>query len=94
MIIINNDGGGIFRILPGNDNSKLFKTYFETKHGRSAKVLAKDFGFDYYAANSVESLTKALTIFFETSNSPQLLEIFTPSKENSEILLAYFDALK
>ena len=94
MIIINNDGGGIFRILPGNDNSKLFETYFETKHGRSAKVLAKDFGFDYYAANSVESLRKALTIFFEASNSPQLLEIFTPSKENSEILLAYFDALK
>ena len=94
MIVINNDGGGIFRILAGNDNSKLFKTYFETKHGRSAKVLAKDFGFDYYAANSIESLSKALPSFFEASNSPQLLEIFTPSEENSKILLAYFDAIK
>jgi 2-succinyl-5-enolpyruvyl-6-hydroxy-3-cyclohexene-1-carboxylate synthase len=56
--------------------------------------LAKDFGFDYYAANSIESLSKALPSFFEASNSPQLLEIFTPSEENSKILLAYFDALK
>ena len=93
IIVINNDGGGIFRILPGNDNSKLFKTYFETKHGRSAKRLAKDFGFNYYAANSVESLSKALPLFFDASNLPQLLEIFTPSDENSKILLDYFDAL-
>jgi 2-succinyl-5-enolpyruvyl-6-hydroxy-3-cyclohexene-1-carboxylate synthase len=94
MIIINNDGGGIFRILPGNDNSKLFKTYFETKHGRSAEGLAKDFRFDYHTANSVESLSKALPVFFKASNSPQLLEVFTPSEDNSKILLAYFDALK
>ena len=93
MIVINNGGGGIFRILPGNDNSKLFETYFETKHGRSAKGLAKDFGFNYYAANSIESLSKALPLFFEASNLPQLLEIFTPSDENSKILLNYFDTL-
>ena len=34
IIVINNNGGGIFRILPGNDNSELFETYFETKHHR------------------------------------------------------------
>ncbi len=94
MIIINNDGGGIFRILPGNDDSKLFRTYFETKHGRSAEGLAKDFRFDYHTANSVDSLSKALPVFFKASNSPQLLEVFTPSEDNSKILLAYFDALK
>ena len=94
IIVINNDGGGIFRILPGNDKSKLFETFFETKHGRSAKALSEGFGWNYNSANSSESLTKILPTFFNSSQQPQLLEVFTPSAENGEILLAYFEALK
>ena len=94
IIVINNDGGGIFRILPGNDNSKLFETFFETKHGHSAKALSVGFGWNYNSANSSESLTKILPTFFNSSQQPQLLEVFTPSTENGEILLAYFEALK
>ena len=94
IIVINNDGGGIFRILPGNDNSKLFETFFETKHGQSAKALAEGFGLNYNTANSSEALTKILPSFFNSSKQPQLLEVFTPSKINDQILLAYFDALK
>tara|TARA_Y200000002_G_scaffold372046_1_gene369403 strand:- start:557 stop:1132 length:576 start_codon:yes stop_codon:yes gene_type:complete len=94
IIVINNDGGGIFRILPGNDNSKLFETFFETKHGQSAKALAEGFGLNYNTANSSEALTEILPSFFNSSKQPQLLEVFTPSKINDQILLAYFDALK
>ena len=32
IIIVNNRGGGIFRILPGNKNSENFSTFFETNH--------------------------------------------------------------
>jgi 2-succinyl-5-enolpyruvyl-6-hydroxy-3-cyclohexene-1-carboxylate synthase len=94
IIVINNDGGGIFRILPGNDNSKLFETFFETKHGHNAKALSEGFGWNYNSANSSESLTKILPTFFNSSQQPQLLEVFTPSAENGEILLSYFEALK
>ncbi|MEC8134385.1 MAG: thiamine pyrophosphate-binding protein, partial [Bacteroidota bacterium] len=94
IIVINNDGGGIFRILPGNDKSKLFETFFETKHGRSAKAFSEGFGWNYNYANSSDSLTKILPTFFNSSHQPQLLEVFTPSAENGEILLAYFEALK
>lgn len=94
IIVINNDGGGIFRILPGNDNSKLFETFFEAKHGHSAKAMSEGFGWDYNSANSSESLTKILPTFFNSSQKPQLLEVFTPFAENGEILLAYFEALK
>jgi 2-succinyl-5-enolpyruvyl-6-hydroxy-3-cyclohexene-1-carboxylate synthase len=31
IILINNGGGGIFRILPGR-RKRLFYTYFETSH--------------------------------------------------------------
>ena len=93
LIVINNSGGGIFRILPGNDNSELFETYFETKHNRNAKALATDFGFAYSSANSEQTLTLALAEFFKSSSSPKLLEIFTPSSQNDKILLSYFDQI-
>ena len=93
IIIINNSGGGIFRILPGNDNSELFKTYFETKHNRNAKALATDFGFAYSSANSEQTLALTLAEFFKSSSCPKLLEIFTPSSQNDKILLSYFDQI-
>ena len=93
LIVINNSGGGIFRILPGNDNSELFETYFETKHNRNAKALATDFGFAYSSANSEQTLTLALAEFFKSASSPKLLEIFTPSSQNDKILLSYFDQI-
>lgn len=93
IIVINNNGGGIFRILPGNDNSELFETYFETKHHRSAKTLAQDFGFTYSSADSIATLNDALFAFFDDNSTPKLLEIFTPYSENDKILLSYFDQL-
>jgi 2-succinyl-5-enolpyruvyl-6-hydroxy-3-cyclohexene-1-carboxylate synthase len=93
IIVINNNGGGIFRILPGNDNSELFETYFETKHHRSAKTLAQDFGFTYNSADSIATLNDALFAFFDDNSTPKLLEIFTPYSENDKILLSYFDQL-
>jgi 2-succinyl-5-enolpyruvyl-6-hydroxy-3-cyclohexene-1-carboxylate synthase len=93
IIVVNNNGGGIFRILPGNDNSELFETYFETKHQRSAKTLAQDFGFTYSSADSIATLNDALFTFFNDNNTPKLLEIFTPYSENDKILLSYFDQL-
>ena len=94
IIVINNDGGGIFRILPGNDNSDIFKTFFETKHGRSAKLISIDNGFNYNSANSSSTLKEKLSQFFIQSDKPQVLEIFTPSEINDKILLEYFEVLK
>ena len=94
IIVINNDGGGIFRILPGNDNSDIFKTFFETKHGRSAKLISIDNGFNYNSANSSSTLKEKLSQFFTKSDKPQVLEIFTPFEINDKILLEYFEYLK
>ena len=94
IIIINNSGGGIFKILPGADDSENFSTFFETKHDLNAKHLAKMYGFGYTSADSEESLSKSLSSFFEENVQPQILEIFTPSEINGEILLDYFKYIK
>lgn len=94
IILINNKGGGIFRILPGNDNSERFETFFETRHNRTAETVAKTYDLDYTLADSTQSLQLVLEEFFQNGNKPKLLEITTPSYVNDKILLSYFDALK
>jgi 2-succinyl-5-enolpyruvyl-6-hydroxy-3-cyclohexene-1-carboxylate synthase len=94
IIIINNAGGGIFRILPGHKNTDNFDTYFETKHHLNAQHLAKMYGFNYSKAEGVIELEKNLTSFFSSNNTPQILEVFTPSQLNDDILLSYFKAIK
>ncbi|MEZ4803020.1 MAG: thiamine pyrophosphate-binding protein [Gelidibacter sp.] len=94
IIIINNQGGGIFRILPGHKNTENFDTYFETKHNLTGEHLAKMYGFDYDKASSEEKLSEKLKNFYEKSENPKILEIFTPRIKNDEILLNYFEFIK
>ncbi|MDT0607359.1 2-succinyl-5-enolpyruvyl-6-hydroxy-3-cyclohexene-1-carboxylic-acid synthase [Croceitalea rosinachiae] len=91
IVIINNSGGGIFRILPGNDESENYKTFFETSHNLNAYYLSQQYGFDYHKADDDESLKKVWQTFYNKSKKPKLLEIFTPRTVNNKILLGYFD---
>ena len=93
IILINNGGGGIFRILPGHKETPVFNTFFETSHCLTAEHLAKMYGFNYSIASDENSLEKALTNLFATNDQPALLEVFTPTRENDTILLNYFKNL-
>jgi 2-succinyl-5-enolpyruvyl-6-hydroxy-3-cyclohexene-1-carboxylate synthase len=93
IILINNGGGGIFRILPGHDETPVFNTFFETSHNLTAEHLAKMYGFGYVAANDELSLINALTSVYSQNENPSILEVFTPTLENNSILLQYFKEL-
>ena len=56
IILINNGGGGIFRILPGHEETPVFNTFFETSHGLTAEHLAKMHDFEYSTARDEKSL--------------------------------------
>ena len=94
IIIINNRGGGIFRILPGNKDSENFSTFVETNHNLTAEPISNLYDLEYTSANTVEELELALDSFYNQSSRPKLLEVFTPSSENDRILLSYFDFIK
>ncbi|CAN5360377.1 2-succinyl-5-enolpyruvyl-6-hydroxy-3-cyclohexene-1-carboxylic-acid synthase [soil metagenome] len=94
IIILNNEGGGIFRILPGHKNTPNFDTYFETVHTLNAKSLSEMYGFDYASANNSEEITQNLKGFFGEADKPKILEIFTPRKINDGVLLEYFSFMK
>lgn len=93
IIVMNNGGGGIFRILPGHQENTVFNTFFETSHCLTAEHLAKMFHFDYIVANDEKSLNKNLKQFFKNNDKPSILEVFTPTKDNDKVLLQYFKKL-
>jgi len=93
IIVINNGGGGIFRILPGHTETPVFNTYFETSHHLTAEHLAKMYGFSYHTATNETELRLQLDAIEQEKTKPQLLEVFTPMLENDKILLQYFKEL-
>jgi 2-succinyl-5-enolpyruvyl-6-hydroxy-3-cyclohexene-1-carboxylate synthase len=93
IILINNGGGGIFRILPGHQENETFHTFFETSHCLTAACLAEMYRFNYLTASDTTSLSEGLISLFSNDEAPTILEIFTPTRENDKILLQYFKEL-
>lgn len=93
IILINNGGGGIFRILPGHDETPVFNTFFETAHCLTAEHLCKMYGLHYLTASNEISLEESLKTLFSNDDKPTLLEVFTPTLENDKVLLQYFNEL-
>lgn len=93
IILINNGGGGIFRILPGHEEKPVFNTYFETSHHLTAEHLAKMYQFNYLTASDTELLEIKIKELYSQDDVPAILEIFTPTVENDVILKQYFKEL-
>ncbi len=94
IIVINNRGGGIFRILPGHKDTENFDTYFETNHHLTAEHLCKMYGFIYEKASNAKELQTCLESFYAPHKQPKLLEVFTPKEVNDAVLLNYFKYIK
>lgn len=94
IIVINNSGGGIFRILPKAKCAKDFEQFFETKHGLTAKHLAEMYGYIYITASTSEEVLQGMQQLNKTEGAPVLLEIFTSNKINEIQLLDYFRFIK
>ena len=91
IILVNNGGGGIFRILPGDKERENFELFYETTHKLDAENLCKMYGFEYQTVSDSEALQNSLGDFFGESSAPKVLEIKTPRILNDKILLGYFD---
>ena len=91
IIVINNGGGGIFRILPGKEDSQNFETFFETVQNLDLQSLCSLYNIDHLVAEDKNTLNTILSTFYMPSKSPVLLEVKTPRLLNDKILLSYFD---
>lgn len=80
IIIMNNDGGGIFSYLPQAESEKHFEELFGTPTGLTFEHVAAMYDAEYSAVRSPEQFEEVLA----TAKKKQLriIEVFTDRKEN------------
>ncbi len=95
IIIINNSGGNIFRLIDGPGKVNEFEKFFETKHKLTARHLALMYGLPYYFCDRFESLDDLLVEFYKPQNGkPAILEIKTDNEVSEHMFKEYFNFLK
>lgn len=90
IILLNNHGGGIFRMLEGPSRQPELEEYFETRQRLSAANTAADFGLEYIKPGNERELNDAFEVFYSESDKGKLLEVDTNSIQSK----AEFDIFK
>jgi len=75
IIVINNNGGGIFRNLKGPSDLEEMREYFETPHSVNIAQLACAYGVNYAKATDKVSLNEALSKVYSPESKCSVLEI-------------------
>ena len=81
IVVVNNAGGNIFRMIDGPAGLPELGEYFETRHSFTAKRTCEDSNIAYFKLRDIVSMQSTITKFL-ASNIISLLEIFTDPEEN------------
>lgn len=93
VVVINNQGGNIFRIIKGPDQIESFERFQETEHQLNLGAVAAMYNLPYTCVDESSDLENEVRLFFEQKGLA-ILEIKTPRKESPEVLKSYFTYLK
>ncbi len=96
IIMINNGGGNIFRLIEGPGRVENFEKFFETRHNLSAEFLAQMYQIPYYFCDRADDMDFVLGQFYkpQKANKPAILEIKTDGLISEKVYKQYFEFLK
>lgn len=89
IMLLNNHGGGIFRIIDGPNKQAELEDYFETVQTMNAKNTAQDADLEYYYANTNADYDRNLSNFLSNKGKSKLLEVETDSTINANIFKTF-----
>jgi 2-succinyl-5-enolpyruvyl-6-hydroxy-3-cyclohexene-1-carboxylate synthase len=99
IVLLNNDGGGIFHFLPvaGPAQADTFEQHIATPHGLDFAHAAALYGCAYERTDSVEALELAVERSLQADSQTTIIEVRTDREQNRElhhrVAAAVLDAL-
>jgi len=81
IVVLNNDGGGIFSFLPVAELTEYFEAYFATPHGLKFRNAAELFGLPYESPESLSSFKKVYQRSIDSGIS-SIIEVHTERDKN------------
>ncbi|MCU0413085.1 MAG: 2-succinyl-5-enolpyruvyl-6-hydroxy-3-cyclohexene-1-carboxylic-acid synthase [Ignavibacteriaceae bacterium] len=93
IIVINNNGGGIFESLPIANKVKNFNKFFITPHNLELGAIIKSFGINHLLIKTRSQLRQQLKNSLN-KNVPSVLEIKTNAARSAELRNKYFNKVK
>ena len=88
--MLNDGGGGIFRLLDGPDRMEFFEEFSVTHHPVSLEMLSQSFGRTHRRVEGLEGLDIQLKALFSEGKGVSVLEVDTSMGENSRIFKDLF----
>jgi len=90
ILVLNDGGGGIFRLLDGPDRMEFFEEFSVTHHPVSLELLSGAFGRRFARAVGHEDLDKQMEALYLPGGGLSVLEVDTTASENSRIFKDLF----
>lgn len=93
IIVMNNNGGNIFRFIGDKELMKNSLDFFTTPHNVKIKLLTEAYGLQYSSCEKSEDLSSKIEALL-SSEKASVLEIFTDNDLNTENYKGYFKNIK
>jgi 2-succinyl-5-enolpyruvyl-6-hydroxy-3-cyclohexene-1-carboxylate synthase len=90
IVVMNDGGGGIFRLLDGPDQMDFFEEFSVTHHPVSLELLSGAFGRRFARATGMEELEREIAKLCSNGSGLSVLEVDTAGSENSRIFKALY----
>ena len=95
IIVLNNGGGNIFRLIGGPRKSPALNEHFVAQHNQKAEGLARTFGLSYVKAESQDELSKALKLIFAADyKKPVVVEVITDGKISATVFQECYEQFR
>lgn len=93
ILLLNNGGGGIFRLLPGLEQSPARDALVSAAHHTTAAGICQQYRVGYRTAADRDSLTDGLQWLVSASDRPLLLEVTTDAALDEQVMRSYCQTL-
>ncbi len=95
IIVLNNGGGNIFRLIGGPRQSPALNEHFVAQHNLKAEGLAKAFGINYLKAETRDELSAALNAIFAPGYaSAVIVEVLTDGEISASVFQECFNLFR